>query len=62
MVFSPELAEILEFYIVYMNQHAMSFNLICHIQFSDLPVFFRFPDFPADPETEIRIFGYRWNP
>ena len=25
--------------ILCMNQHAMSFNLICHIQFSDFPVF-----------------------
>ena len=58
-VFFQNFGGILYFQNVCMNQLAISFNLICYIQFSAYSVFFCFPYFPANAETEIRIFGYR---
>ena len=46
----------------YKNLLAIAFKMRCRMPFYIFPFFFRFPYFSANPETEIRIFGYRWNP
>ena len=48
-----------DFCVVHVNQLEKSFEMIGHMTFSAFSGFFRFPYFPANPETEIRIFWYR---